>query len=521
MKRKREDANSSATAQPPIPTHNAPPQQPQPMTFANNPPLTQQQPTPPFGTPNLSSDTSLTQFDPQVNSFIFSLASVDSTDQAPSTLDQLGVTSGPPSSEQPEYPTTVSDEQQYLHYRAWTLDMIEAIKIHYPQYAPEIPGTLPEIYGLYVTLDQYLSECQATPSTNAEQQKAPVPDLKAETKPTDDIPPTRVSETELAEKLGDCLMGKIVQDQEKKSRVQKRDLKQGVDLDASKRMVRTLASGYVMEGNRNGAHELVSFWNAYAPEYRLTKSDVGLPSEFVPSQQTATVEKPFTQTFNLEGQSYELQEKGGVKGGFHRIFDAPDNYPTRALVRAPKEKPQQSIEAGMRNLLKVKQWGFGTPAIYNKPEQELAYVVEYIPDGFDMNNREQRDAVADAFRLMIQTKGEFPFDLRVDNIRFKGNKLVVIDFSEGGAVLADPAFAKDSLLEFCWKGTKTGKPREFIRQNTRLQTLLDNAYQEGRLPQAMSRNAVDYDSALCDLILNKLKQEEAAALLAPGEVQQY
>ncbi len=125
---------------------------------------------------------------------------------------------------------------------------------------------------------------------------------------------------------------------------------------------------------------------------------------------------------------------------------------------------------------------------------------------------------------MVQSKDDFPFDLRSDNIRLNGNELVVIDFSEGGVVVANPSFAKDSLLEFWRKKTKLGKSKitgEYSRAGNRLQTLLDNAAKENCLPLEMSRNPKDCDSTSCDLILDNLDENDAAAPLAPGKAESY
>jgi hypothetical protein len=98
---------------------------------------------------------------------------------------------------------------------------------------------------------------------------------------------------------------------------------------------------------------------------------------------------------------------------------------------------------------------------------------------------------------MLEKGNRFPFDFRIDNVKIKGDTMVVIDFSEGGEGAGDVSFWKDSLIEFCWKKTKSRVDNSATSGSRILDRLIADAKVPGemgmRLPSSLGQSPADYD----------------------------
>lgn len=302
--------------------------------------------------------------------------------------------------------------------------------------------------------------------------------------------------------------------------------KSAIDWKRSRQLMLQTFNSFTVMGDRQGLWNRVSRWNAFAPDdMQINLKEAGLSEDFQPqagvAQDDRQADAPLTQTFNLLGASHILTERGGVKGGFNAIFDAPPAVTKwcgcPVLIRAPREDARQAAAAGMANYKTVSQ-NFAVPKVYNNPADDGFYIVEKIGGDFDLQNEKHIKAVARAFRLMTEGGERFPFDLRPDNIKFDGDKLVVIDFSESGGLGGDVGFWKDSLLEFCWRGPNariSGK-RDNSRPQQILEWLIADAIKRSALPKTMSREPSAYDPMVLMAILDGLPGQQRAMLLPEG-----
>jgi hypothetical protein len=286
-----------------------------------------------------------------------------------------------------------------------------------------------------------------------------------------------------------------------------------IDWQLSRKSVLQILEGDKIMGNTTSIWQRVSRWNTFAPDkQQISLQEAGLPDDFQPEIEDSDRPQnaPLTQTFTIYGQQHTLTERDGVKGGFHVIFDAPQEVIQRfgpALIRAPRNT-EVSVAKGMKNY-QVVQNMFTVPQIFNKAAEDGFYVVEKIGGDFDLSNEKHRKAVARAFRVMANSGKSFPFDLRVDNIKFREDELVVIDFSESGRLGGDVNFWKDSLIEFCWCKTVT-KPyfgSSAGQNHSLLEQLLTDARKRGGLPKEMSPYTIDYDTLVLDGIWEELGKE--------------
>jgi hypothetical protein len=397
---------------------------------------------------------------------------------------------------------------------------------------PEDPQALVETYGwIYQTynlmsqsqtqsaeLEQWGEEGQTAIETNKEEQNPP-PKSKAK-----------------KEDINKELNGLVLSNAEKKNRgrsiklTEEFDPKQ-IDWQASRNLVLHSLSAFKVSSDNINLWQRLTCWNAFVgnntsagdfdiDDLQISREEAGLSTNFQLKSEDSgqNEEKPLTQTFAIDGESYTLTEREGVKGGFHAIFDAPrpvtDKYGP-ALIRAPRDANAsvEQVKQGMANYQKVAKL-FSVPKIHNKAAQDGFYIVEKINGDFDLENEDHRKAVAEAFKSMVDSGPKFPFDLRVDNIKFKDNKLVVIDFSESGGLGGDVDFWKDSLIEFCWLKTKN-KPlleQPTTSKKSLLEQLLIDADKCGRLPSMLSKNPADYDTQVFSAIWSKLSSEQQAQI---------
>lgn len=360
-------------------------------------------------------------------------------------------------------------------------------------------------YMWYYHGSQQQQESHEEPLSGYNQQDIP------EEKPSLTIPDSTESEEVIREALTGIILGEIVPDLGKKtSRMPKRDLKKGVDLPASRKTALQVAKSNAETYRPGEAYLLLTRWNKYAPDHKIAAEEIGLPSDFKPESLKQEVEdepeQPEQRSFSLAGQNQILTESGGVKGGYHKIFDVPnDVFGRPTLVRAPRsQNPRNDTANGMANARKVQQ-NFKIPAILNDPTTDGFYVVEKVPHGFDPRNNKHREQIIDAFVQMKKTGSSFPFDLRVDNVRFRDdNTMVVIDFSESGGLCGDEEFQEDSLLELCWLGTKTKLSGFENNDNSDFSHFFNRA--KPRIPLSMSRNPIDYDQTLFYDVQEKLEK---------------
>jgi hypothetical protein len=131
----------------------------------------------------------------------------------------------------------------------------------------------------------------------------------------------------------------------------------------SEATINQIVESYVTGEYFKEAWKLLAEWNTITdPEFEIPPNRFKWPAQFDPqaSDEASSISASPTRTFGIRGQPYQLSERSGVKGGYHTIYDVPDNvnqqFGSKAIVRAPNSSsPQQAVATGLENRRKIEK----------------------------------------------------------------------------------------------------------------------------------------------------------------------